>query len=134
VAKKSTEIVPTMLRIREDLRKRLEREAKKRDHSLNAEMVERLEKSFSNDEKSRRDSEILDMLLGFTAANSDMKELFRHITIELATRPFELGTADMQQIGLRFFELLEPYRQRHLAEKNSQKDPPISVLPEEEKK
>ena len=63
MTKKPTEIVPTMLRIREDLRKRLEREAKKRDHSLNAEMVERLEASFVKDAKELRDSAIVDMMV-----------------------------------------------------------------------
>jgi hypothetical protein len=63
MAKKSTAIVPTMLRIREDLRKRLEREARKRDHSLNAEMVERLEKSFVNQAQASRDTALLDLLV-----------------------------------------------------------------------
>src|SRR6266700_5718741 len=61
MAKKSTAIVPTMLRIREDLRKRLEREAKKKDHSLNAEMVERLEQSFVDDAQNQREIAIINM-------------------------------------------------------------------------
>ena len=44
--KKPTDIVPTMLRMREEMRKRLEREAKKNSRSLNAEMVGRLDQSF----------------------------------------------------------------------------------------
>lgn len=80
MAKKSTAIVPTMLRIREDLRKRLEREAKKRDHSLNAEMAERLEKSFA----ATRDSAIIDMLV----RNDDVSsKLLRDIADEIAKHP-----------------------------------------------
>ena len=46
VARKRTDTVALTLRVREDLRRRLEREAKKRDHSLNTEMVRRLEETF----------------------------------------------------------------------------------------
>ena len=80
MAKKSTAIVPTMLRIREDLRKRLEREAKKRDHSLNAEMVERLEKSFA----ASRDGAIIDMLVRNDEASA---KLLRAIADEIAKHP-----------------------------------------------
>jgi hypothetical protein len=80
MAKKSTAIVPTMLRMREDLRKRLEREAKKRDHSLNSEMVERLEKSFS----ASRDGAILDMLVKQNDVSAD---LLRKIYDQIAKHP-----------------------------------------------
>jgi hypothetical protein len=53
--RKSTEIVPIMLRIREDLRRKLEREAKRHRTSLNAEMNMRLEDSF--DQAARRSNE-----------------------------------------------------------------------------
>jgi len=46
MARKSTDTVAITLRIREDLRRRLEREAKKKDTSLNSEMEARLENSF----------------------------------------------------------------------------------------
>jgi hypothetical protein len=42
MARKPTDLVPTMLRMEESLRKRLERAAKKNRQSLNSEMVERL--------------------------------------------------------------------------------------------
>jgi hypothetical protein len=51
-ARKATEMVPTMIRMRESLRKQLERAAERNDRSLNAEMVDRLERSI-------RDQEIL---------------------------------------------------------------------------
>ncbi len=46
MARKPTDIVAVTLRIREDLRRRLEREAKRDRTSLNAEMERRLEDSF----------------------------------------------------------------------------------------
>src|SRR3954453_4743938 len=42
MARKPTDLVPTMLRMEENLRKRLERAAKKNRQALNSEMVERL--------------------------------------------------------------------------------------------
>ena len=83
MAKKSTEIVPTMLRIREDLRKRLEREAKKRDHSLNAEMVERLEQSFVDQAQNERDLAIIRMMMDSDDISVD---LMRKIVLELWKR------------------------------------------------
>ncbi|MGZ5261963.1 MAG: Arc family DNA-binding protein, partial [Burkholderiales bacterium] len=53
----------TMLRMREELRKRLEREAKKSGRSLNAEMVGRLEQSFTVDRNSSIIDAIIDMLV-----------------------------------------------------------------------
>jgi hypothetical protein len=49
-ARKATELVPTMLRIRESLRKKLERSAKSNDISINQEISDRLELSFSRDD------------------------------------------------------------------------------------
>jgi hypothetical protein len=46
VAKKATELVQFKLRIREGLRRQIEREANKNGRSVNAEAVERLERSF----------------------------------------------------------------------------------------
>jgi hypothetical protein len=83
MAKKSTEIVPTMLRIREDLRKRLEREAKKKDHSLNAEMVDRLEQSFVDDEQNQREIAIIRMMMESDDISVD---LMRKIVRELWKR------------------------------------------------
>jgi hypothetical protein len=87
MTKKPTAIVPTMLRMREDLRKRLEREAKKKDHSLNAEMVQRLERSFVDDLrelKEQRDSEILD----FMFAKDDLRgSIVRTLASRLARNP-----------------------------------------------
>jgi hypothetical protein len=95
MAKKSTEIVPIMLRVREDLRKRLEREAKKRVHSLNAEMVERLEKSFAKESQDMRDSAILDMMV----MNNDLSgALLRNIAIQLARNPDWSGSKAAKEL------------------------------------
>lgn len=83
MAKKSTAIVPTMLRMREDLRKRLEREAKKKDHSLNAEMVARLEQSFVDDEQNKRELAIIKMMMESDGISID---LMRKIVFELWKR------------------------------------------------
>jgi hypothetical protein len=50
-AKKPQDIVPLMLRLREALRQRLAKEAEKGAKSLNAEIVDRLEASYTKDER-----------------------------------------------------------------------------------
>jgi hypothetical protein len=50
-AKKPQEIVPLMLRLRETLRQRLAKDAEKALKSLNAEIVDRLEASYTKDER-----------------------------------------------------------------------------------
>jgi hypothetical protein len=104
MAKKSTEIVPTMLRIREDLRKRLEREAKKKDHSLNAEMVDRLEQSFVEDEQNQREIAIIRMMMESDDISVD---LIRKIVRELWKRRSWANTdvdPKDNEIGLNFLE------------------------------
>ena len=49
MARTKTAIIQLKVRMREDLRKRLEQEAKKAAHSLNQEVVRRLEESFEID-------------------------------------------------------------------------------------
>jgi hypothetical protein len=56
MARKASAIVAPSLRIREDLRRRLEREAKRRGLSLNMEMTHRLERSFEIDASRSNDS------------------------------------------------------------------------------
>jgi hypothetical protein len=50
MGRKATDLVQLTLRLREDLRRRIEREAKKDDLSLNNEIVRRLERSFDYDD------------------------------------------------------------------------------------
>ena len=46
MARKPTELRPIMTRVPEGLRRKLEREAKRNDRSMNAEIIHRLEQSF----------------------------------------------------------------------------------------
>jgi hypothetical protein len=50
-ARKATELVPTMLRIRESLRKKLERAAKTNARSVNQEITNRIERTFAEEEQ-----------------------------------------------------------------------------------
>jgi predicted RNase H-like nuclease (RuvC/YqgF family) len=59
-AKKPQDIVPLMLRLREALRQRLARDAEKAAKSLNAEIVDRLEASYTKDERIEELRERLD--------------------------------------------------------------------------
>jgi hypothetical protein len=104
MAKKSTEIVPTMLRIREDLRKRLEREAKKKDHSLNAEMVDRLEQSFIDDEQNQREIKIIQMMMASDDITVDlMKKIVRELWKRRSWADADVDPKD-NEIGLNFLE------------------------------
>src|SRR4051794_21607120 len=51
MARKPTDYVQFKLRIREGLRRKIERAAEKRAHSANAEAVERIEQSFEEEER-----------------------------------------------------------------------------------
>jgi Arc-like DNA binding domain len=53
MARKPADLVPLMLRLPEDLRRRIEREANRNQRSLNAEVVRRLEQSFQSDESAQ---------------------------------------------------------------------------------
>jgi hypothetical protein len=105
-----TDYVHFKLRIRQQLVKRLQEEAAKKKHSANHEAVQRLEESFSRDERSSRDSEILKMLLGFSAKNDNQMELFKYILSELR----ELGRGDIKRITKHFSDLIRPYREKQI--------------------
>lgn len=66
MARKLTDIVSLSLRLREALRRRLERGAKKHNQSLNAEIVDRLDQSFELAERQAQ----YDALLSFAAAGN----------------------------------------------------------------
>jgi len=53
MARKATEIVPIMLRLRESLRRQLEQAATKNERSLNAEVIDRLIQSFRNEDQAQ---------------------------------------------------------------------------------
>ena len=71
-ARKTTELVPLMLRLRESLRKRLEKAAKAHDQSLNTEVNDRLERSFEREQQEARDTRILNALAGPDARSRDI--------------------------------------------------------------
>jgi len=68
MARKSTAIIGTQLRIRESLRRRLEQQARQHGLSLNAEMTSRLERSFDTENVRALD-----------ALRADMEELANRI-------------------------------------------------------
>jgi hypothetical protein len=63
MARKPTDTVQLNLRFSETLRRRLEREAKKQDHSLNAEIVHRLEGSVQRQDEADRAAQVADAVL-----------------------------------------------------------------------
>lgn len=84
MSRKPTEIVPIMVRMREGLRRKLERAATANAQSMNQEINERLELSFIRDEQEKRDSAIVNMLAG---PNSWSQQLLREIVWQLQKRP-----------------------------------------------
>ncbi len=91
MARKPTEFVQFKLRIREGVRRDIEREAKRKAHSTNQEAVLRLEQSFEEDARRaseklhiERDAEVLNLLVGRNQAAAD---LLRNIVFELQSNP-----------------------------------------------
>jgi hypothetical protein len=70
------------LRLREELRRKLERDAAKRVHSLNAEMVERLEASY---EREAEDRFLKALEITRIALLDDLKTELRHLFDEWKT-------------------------------------------------
>src|SRR5262245_9236390 len=68
MARKPTDIVSLSLRIREGVRRRLEREAKQHNQSLNAEIADRLNQSFDLAERQAQ----YDALLSFAVAGNQL--------------------------------------------------------------
>jgi hypothetical protein len=98
-----TDYVQFKLRIRAPLVKKLQKEADKKKQSANNEAVQRLEESFARDESSRRDSQILEMMLGFFAKNKDMMQLLNHLLSELRG----LDETKMIETTKRVIDLIE---------------------------
>jgi|Tabmets5t2r1_1033131.scaffolds.fasta_scaffold98295_2 hypothetical protein len=71
-ARKPTAIVQLKVRMREDLRRRLEREAERREDSLNNEIVRRLESSFKRDADQ-------DLASAVRALQKEIAEIQSHI-------------------------------------------------------
>jgi hypothetical protein len=73
--RKKTDIVPLMLRLRENLRKQLEIAAKAEDRSLNAEIVRRLESTFLHDDTIRDRVAMFRLLEELGAHVADLKAI-----------------------------------------------------------
>jgi hypothetical protein len=84
VARKPTDLIPTMLRMEESLRKRLDRAAKKNRQSLNSEMVERLALSLGPPVAPapiRQRDELVTVLLG----SSEAADLLQRLAFAIQT-------------------------------------------------
>jgi hypothetical protein len=73
--RKKTDIVPLMVRLREDLRARIEAAAKGRERSLNSEIVARLEQSFDREGLTRLRDRIDKSLESILAQNQRSEKL-----------------------------------------------------------
>jgi hypothetical protein len=63
MTRKSTDTVQLKLRFDEKLRRRIESAAKHNDHSMNAEIVDRLKKSFERDDMKKMITEVIGRLV-----------------------------------------------------------------------
>jgi hypothetical protein len=87
IARKATELVPTMLRIRESLRKRLERAAKSNAVSINQEITTRLERTFTQDEEIEAQTEKME------EREAELREMYREHIEEQARKEADLAAA-----------------------------------------
>jgi Arc-like DNA binding domain len=79
VTRKKTDVVQlSKIRMREELRRRLAREAERKGTTLNAEIVERLEQSFAREAHTMRDTAIIDLMVS---------ERWGHLASVLRTNP-----------------------------------------------
>ncbi len=73
-----------MLRMREELRKRIEESAHRNANSMNEEMVMRIEVSYMRDKIEARDTTLVELLTGQWNCSA---ELLRNFVLELQKRP-----------------------------------------------
>jgi len=91
MARKPTDYVQFKLRIRESLRRKIEREAEKKKISANAEAVERLQATF---DPQQRDTKILDMMV---ENQDDGAILLRTLARELGSNPHWAASAESRK-------------------------------------
>jgi predicted transcriptional regulator len=77
--RKPSDVTQIKIRVREDLRRRLEQAAKKHDVSINAEMTSRLASSFELPELSK-------ITAGLARATNGLTEIYVHLGEELLAR------------------------------------------------
>lgn len=91
-----SDVVPTMLRMRQDLRDRIEASARRNGNSMNEEMVMRLEVSYMRDQLEARDTILVELLTGNRGPTGD---LLRDLVIELQKRPhWNLSKEDQAEL------------------------------------
>jgi hypothetical protein len=120
MARKPVDPVKLNLRFTEALRQKLERQAAKKNCSINSEIIRRLEQSFAKDanrelEKNQdeKNSEVLKIMVGDNEAAAD---LLRKVVFEVQIRPgWDGSTIDRQAIGYAILDYLYPEELRNLA-------------------
>jgi len=90
MARQLTDIVSLSLRIREGIRRRLEREAKKRNLSLNAEIVDRLDQSFELVERQAQYDALISVAAGGNKFDARLLKLIADAMWKLRTGPKRL--------------------------------------------
>jgi hypothetical protein len=89
-ARKPTAIVQLKVRLREDLRRRLEREAERREDSLNNEIVRRLESSFKRDADQGLASEVRALRAENATLWNELRRRFRLESLQNRVMGFEM--------------------------------------------
>jgi hypothetical protein len=87
MARKPTDFVQVKIRMREALRRKLERSALLRDHSTNAEALGRIERTFAQDEEIAAAAEKME------AREAELREMFQQQAEEQAKREAKYAMA-----------------------------------------
>lgn len=107
MARKPTDIVPLMLRLREDLRRRLDNDARRNHRSLNAEVLARLEASYAKENLGKVIKQTADTVA--RSAHVKLAALIEETTLRL-----EEGLSQWRLQDEKWEQLNQWYReQRH---------------------
>src|SRR5262245_3709998 len=96
MVRKSQELRPVMTRLPEGLRHRLEREAKLNRHSMNAEIISRLESSFRREGRDALMLEVINRTMKVLGISTDPKTWSPEMRAWAAQQPGLLGLASKQ--------------------------------------
>jgi hypothetical protein len=91
MAKKPSDLVTLTVRLREALRRQLEKAAKAHDCSMNTEIIVRLMRSFEREEREARDTAIVD---AFARGKAHNRFLISGIVAEVAENPEWFATPE----------------------------------------
>jgi hypothetical protein len=81
--KKTDTVQLSKIRLREDLRSKLARDADRHHTTLNGEIVARLERSYVLDEQRQRENALVDLLLG----NGENADFLRRLALRFQNNP-----------------------------------------------